>query len=498
MVKKILTLFLLGFILLLGVLLFNTLTYKNNQPDFEPVSHFEVGEKSIQNFSRAIQFPTISFEDPNDFDSIPFLAFHQFLSEAYPLADSLLEKKVINKYSLLYKWEGQNKALKPAILMGHMDVVPIEKPQNQIEFERRVGKLKKEMYSTWEHPPFGGDIADGHIWGRGAIDDKISIIGNLEAVEKLLTEGYSPERTIYFAFGHDEEIGGKEGAIKIVEYLKENNIQPEFVMDEGGIITGEKVPGIDVPVALIGTAEKGFLSVELSINLPGGHSSMPQSETAIEVLSRAIVKLRDNQFEKKLTPPVRELLGNIGPEMPFLQRIVFANLWLFEGVVLSIYEKSPAGNASVRTTTAPTIINSGFKDNVLPSEAKATINFRVLPGETSEDVIAHIREILQDNRVQLKIGGFKSEPTPVSPTEAFGYHIIAQTVKQQFPEAIVTPYLVVGGTDSRYYRELTDQIYRFMPVTDPIGFHDINERISIEDFSKSLNFYYLLLKNVGK
>nr|MBX2842219.1 M20/M25/M40 family metallo-hydrolase [Flammeovirgaceae bacterium] len=379
MIKKILIFFLFTLILFFGILLFNTVTYKNMQPDFEPVSHFEINENSIQNFSRAIQFPTISYENPNDFDSIPFLAFHQFLSEAYPLVDSLLERKIINKYSLLYKWKGKNNDLKPAILMGHIDVVPIEKPQNQIEFERRVGKLKKEMYSTWKHSPFGGEIADGHIWGRGAIDDKISIIGNLEALEKLLSEGYSPERSIYFAFGHDEEIGGKEGAVKIVEYLKKNNIQPEFVMDEGGIITVEKVPGIDVPVALIGTAEKGFLSVELSINLPGGHSSMPQSETAIEVLSRAIVKLRDNQFEKRLTEPVRELLGNIGPEMPFLERIVFANLWLFEGVVLGIYEQSPAGNASVRTTTAPTIINSGFKDNVLPSEAKATVNFRVLP-----------------------------------------------------------------------------------------------------------------------
>ncbi|MDW7695009.1 M20 family peptidase [Flammeovirgaceae bacterium SG7u.111] len=495
MFKKIFYFFVFAFLGLIAVILFNTFTFESKQLDVPKAEAVEFPETSLQHFRQAIQFKTISWEDTAMFDPEPFLQLHQFLAATYPLADSLLEKTVVNDLSLLYEWKGSDPLLKPIVLMGHMDVVPIEKPQDQIEFERRVGKLKSEMYSTWEVPPFAGEMKDGYVWGRGTIDDKVSVIGNLEAVERLLQEGFQPKRTVYFAFGHDEEIGGVKGAKAIVDILKAKNVVPEFVMDEGGIITKEKVPGLLVPVALVGTAEKGFVTIELTINLPGGHSSMPQKETSIEVLAKAILALRENQFPTEITPPVQAFLDRIGPEMPFGQKMVFANLWLFEGVIKGIYEGSPAGNASVRTTTSPTIFNSGFKANVLPSEAKAIVNFRVLPGQSSEEVMARVKEVIADDRIGLAFSGKIDEATQVSPINSFGYEVITKTIRQHFDETIVTPYLVVGATDARYYYELTDNVYRFMPVTDPIGFHDINERISVDSYYQALNYYYNLIKN---
>ncbi|MEM1137873.1 MAG: M20/M25/M40 family metallo-hydrolase [Bacteroidota bacterium] len=294
-----------------------------------------------------------------------------------------------------------------------------------------------------------------------------------------------------------KKLGGEAGAKEIVKLLKAENVVPEFVMDEGGIITKEKIPGVTSPVALVGVAEKGFLSVELFVNLSGGHSSMPGNELAIEILSNAIVKLRQERFPARLTPPVKNFLSHVGPLMPFSVRIGIANIWLFKSVILGNYEKSAAGNATIRTTTAPTIFKSGYKDNVLPTKASATVNFRFLPGESTEDVLEHITSIINDDRVVLQKGNFFSEPSPVSPTDNFGFTLIEKSILEVFPSVTVSPYLVVGGTDSRYYNEICENIYRFIPVTDPIGFHDINERLAIEDFNKAMVFYYQLIKNAG-
>ncbi|UZR95695.1 M20 family peptidase [Chondrinema litorale] len=497
MIKKLLLGFLLLSVCFVAVLLWNTIQMKPKDISVEPVEIPETDEAAIERFASAIRIPTVSHESEADFDSIPFLDFAKFLAQTYPYTDSLLEKRIVNRFSLLYKWEGKNSSLKPVVFMGHMDVVPVAAPQSSLKTEKAPDDLKANINSIWDVAPFGGEIKDGFIWGRGAVDDKISVIGNMEAAEKLLREGYKPERTIYFAFGHDEELGGEEGAKIIVELLKSEKVYPEFVMDEGGIITTNKIPNVTAPVALVGIAEKGFISATLSVDLPGGHSSMPGDDLAIEVLSNAIVKLRQQQPESRLTPPAKEFLLNIGPLMPFAERIVFANLWLFEGLMVKIYEGSSVGNATVRTTTAPTIFNSGYKDNVLPTKAKATVNFRILPGETTDDVVAHIKEVVADDRIVVEKGNFLSEPSPVSPTSNGGFKLIEKSILQIFPEVNVAPYLVVGGTDSRYYNEICENIYRFTPITDPIGFHDINERLSIEDYKKSIVFYYQIIKNAG-
>ena len=498
MLKRIFLFVILALIILVAILFFNTWKVQKNMRQVAEVQLIETDDAVVQRFSDALKIPTVSYENPADFDSVPFLDFITFLKNNYPLTDSLLDKRIVNRFSLLYKWQGSDASLAPVVFMGHIDVVPVGAPNTSLKTEKSPTELKSSMNSRWDVAPFGGEIKDGFIWGRGAIDDKISVIGNIETTEKLLSEGYQPKRTIYFAFGHDEEIGGRAGAVEIVKLLKSENVFPYYVMDEGGIITENRIPKITEPVALIGVAEKGFISIKLSVDIPGGHSSMPSKDLAIEILSKAIVKLRENRFPAQITPPVAQFIDYITPLMPMPEKLVFANRWLFEPVLLGAYEASDAGNATVRTTTAPTIFKSGYKDNVLPTQAEATVNFRILPGSTSDDVVNHIRKVVADERIRIEKGSFLSEPSPVSPVTHAGFKQIEECILQVFPEVTVAPYLVVGGTDSRYYNEICENIYRFLPVVDPIGFHDINERIGVEDYKKALQFYYQLIKAAGE
>ncbi|MEQ9165976.1 MAG: M20 family peptidase [Fulvivirga sp.] len=484
--KKILLFILLVALLLASVVLYNTFTFKSKQIQVEPVAKIDIPATAKDHMSQAIQIPTISNANPADFDSTAFDNFKKFVKDTYPLTDSLLEINYINEYSMVMKLAGSNETLKPVIFMGHLDVVPV--PQ--------------ENRSKWSADPFGGEIKNGQIWGRGAIDDKISVIGNMEALELLLGEGFSPERTIYFCYGHDEELGGVNGAIPIVNYLKEKGVEAEYVVDEGFAITKGMIPGIEKEVALIGTAEKGFVTYNLSIDIMGGHSSMPAPESAIDILSRAIVKLKDNLFPVELSQPVKDFMTYAGPEMPFVQKMAFANPWLFESMIMSTYSKTPSGNALIRTTTAPTIINAGVKDNVIPYQAKASVNFRILPGSSIEEVRNHVVEVIDDERIKVEIGDFASEPPRASPTDAFGYISLEKTNKEIFPEVLITPNLVIGATDSRHYYEICDNIYRFTPFhlnSENIStFHGIDERIPVADFEDAVRFYYQLIKNSGR
>jgi carboxypeptidase PM20D1 len=485
MIKRILIAAFILLLIFIGVLIFNTQQFTSKQIGINPIDKSPGDEKAVERLSSAIKIKTISYDDPEKFDEKPFLALHKLLAKNYPIADSLLEKEVVNKYSLLYHWEGRNPNLKPAIFMAHMDVVPVE----------------EESLKKWEVDPFSGAIMDGFVWGRGTLDDKINVIAIMEAIESLMKEGYAPERGLYIAFGHDEEISGKEGAAKIVQLLKSRNIDPEFVLDEGGILSKGLVPGIKSPVALVGVAEKGYTTVVLHIELEGGHSSMPQKETPITVLSKAVNKIVDNPFKATITPPVKGFIEYIGPEMPFLEKMIFANSWLFEPLIINIYQKTNSGNALVRTTTAPTIFKSGLKDNILPTEANASVNFRVLPGTTSKDVLEHVRKVIADDRIKISVGGFANEPSPVSGTNTIGFNAINKSIRETFPGTLVSPYLVLGATDSRYFAELTENIYRFAPFSvtseDLNRIHGINERISIDDYHNSISFYQRLIKNMN-
>lgn len=478
MFKNIFRLLGLGLVLLIAILAFNTFSFRSKQVAVAEIKMPAMPENALEHFQKAIQFKTISYNEVEKLDSTQFLGFRQFLVDTYPLIHRTLKREIVDKYSLLYEWKGKNPALKPIILMAHQDVVPIE----------------AESANMWTVEPFAGTIRDGFIWGRGTTDDKISLIGIMEAVEKLIAKNYQPERTIYLSFGHNEEVLGT-GARAIAALLKSRNVKAELVLDEGGIVTTEKVPGLKgKSVALVGTAEKGYISVEMSAIKNGGHSSMIEAETAIDMITKAVVDLRANPFKAGFAQSTQDFFEYLGPEMPVPNRVAFANPWLFKPIIVSMLEKSGAGNAMIRTTTAPTIIHSGIKDNVVPTVARAVVNFRILPGNTTQDVMNHIKTVVKNDSIKLKVVGNMNEPSNISNAKSLGYQRIMESIKQNFgSKTIVSPYLVIGGTDSRYFGEVSDNILRFLPVTDPIGFHGIDERVSLESFQRGISFYEQLI-----
>lgn len=469
-------------VLFVAYILFKTFTFTSQQLEVDPVAKIAVPEGAVARLSEALKIKTISFEDEADFDSAAFEAFNQFLATQFPLADSLLEKQLFNQYSHLYTWQGTNPGLAPIILMAHLDVVPIASPDQ------------------WTEDPFGGAVKDGVIWGRGTIDDKFSVLGILESVEMLLAEGFQPQRTIYLSFGHDEEVGGEKGAEAIVAYLKEKGVKAEFVLDEGYAITQQLIPGVQPDVAFIGVAEKGSSTIELVVEQEGGHSSRPDKETSIDILANAIAKLKANPMEATFSVAMHGFMDQIGPEMPFVNKMGFANRGIFKSLIVNTYENaSGAGNALLRTTTAPTIFQAGIKENVIPYRARALVNFRIIPGQTGDDVMAHVVNTVDDERVQVQFHGFNTDPSPVSPMDSEGYNIINTTIKQTFDGVLTAPNLVIAATDSRHFTGISDNVYRFVPYhinEDNISsFHGINERIPVSDYEDAIRFYRQLILN---
>lgn len=478
-------LFLFTIFIITGIVVVKTAGVSSKQALISPITPTNIPDGAEERLSKAIQFKTIS--SPDFFDKTAFLAQDSFIFNQYTLVDSFLERIEITPYSLVYKWAGKKPDLAPILLMGHLDVVPVE----------------KESLSKWEEAPFSGLIKDGFIWGRGTLDDKLSVFGTLEAIEQLLSENYSPNRTIYLAFGHDEEIGGVNGAQKIAAWFKNKNIQFEYILDEGQLVLEKAMNGIEKRVALIGLAEKGYVTLTLTARLEhGGHSSMPPKETAIGVLSQAIVDLQNNPFPGKINGVVAQFLAHTSPEMSWPYKAFLSNLWLTEGLVIRQMSADVSTSPMVRTTTSPTIINGGIKDNVLPSFARAKINFRILPGETQSTVVEYIRKIINDNRIEISNEDGGSEPSAVSGINTFGYQVIQKTIQEIFPDVIVAPSLVIAATDSRHYSEVTDNTYRFMPIqlqkSDLSRIQGMNERVSVENYRQAIRFYRQLVVNSGR
>ncbi len=464
-------------------LIVRTLLFKSQQGSYILQEQIISEGESVKNLSEAIGFPTVSYSIDSSIDTAAFEGYLNFIFHKYPLVNERLEREIFNHFSLLYKWRGRDTSLNPVVLMAHYDVVPAGDNQE------------------WERGPFSGYNDGTYIWGRGTLDDKASMISILEAVERLLREGFVPERTIYLSFGHDKEISGERGARTIASSLKKRDVKVEFVLDEGMAVTYGMVPMIKKPVALIGTSEKGYVSVRLSCSLPGGHSSTPERESALTVIARAVTRLNENQIKPQLSGPVEDFIRYVGPEMPFYAKVIFANRWLFKSLLLKVYTGSASGNALVRTTTAPTIIKSGIKDNVIPVTAEAVVNFRILPGENSGSVIEHVKKTIKDSRVVIEpLRDFINEPAPVSPVDTKGFMAVFRTIRQIYPEAVVAPTLTLSASDSRHFSEITRNIYRFAPIMvtseDMTRIHGLNERIKAEDFLRGINFYYQLIKNL--
>lgn len=475
MLKKIFLLLGLALFVLIAVILFKTFTVKSLQPQVAIATAITPADSAVSHLQQAIRYKTISVSDKLPADTAAFQAFHAFLQKAYPLVFSTLHLQKVNNLGLLFTWTGKNSTLKPAVLMAHQDVVPVEGGTENI----------------WSVPPFDGVVKDGYIYGRGTVDDKGSMIALLEATEMLLQRGVQPQQTLYLVFGHDEELGGRQGAKAIAEVLKSKGIHLQFVLDEGGAITQKKVPGMgDKPVAVVGTAEKGYISLELSVNITGGHSAMPAKETAIDVLAAAITRVHQSPFEPSLSKASEDFFRFLAPEMPFTDKMAFSNLWLFKPLIFKQLGNSNEGNAMMRTTISVTKFNSGVKDNVIPTNATTVINFRILPGMTSKDVTAHVIKVINDKRVQHKISGFAVEPTPVTSPNHSSFQLLTTAIRQTFPNTIVAPYLDFGATDSRNFLHISEATLQFIPFTNIEGYHGIDERVSIKQYHDAINFYY--------
>jgi len=486
--KKLLLIVTLLLAALAVMLVWQTFRFKSRQVEVEQVNDGVVNMKAAQErLARAINFQTISYEDASHTRFEEFEGFRHYLEDAFPKVHQTMMREQVNGHSLLYRWQGSDGTLKPIVLAAHQDVVPVE--------------LGTE--DNWTYPPFEGQIADGFVWGRGAIDNKMGLLGLLESAEMLIGEGFQPLRTIYLAFGHDEETGGLAGAAKIADLLKSRNVEAEYVLDEGGAVTQGVLAGLNKPIALVGTAEKGMISVELLVRVEGGHSSQPPPQTAIGILSAAINRLEENQMPVEITNVTRQMFTYVGPEMPFHRRLVLANLWLFKPLVERQLVRSPATAAIVRTTTAVTVISGGMKENVLPAEARAIVNFRIRPGDSISSVLEHVRKVADDPRVEISRGGrFATEPSPESDVNSANFRSVEQNIRQTFPSAIVAPYLVVGGTDARHYAKISKDVFRFLPLLaspeDLKRLHGTNERVAITNYEQSIKFYRRLMLNSAR
>lgn len=432
-------------------------------------------------FSQAVQMRTISWSPTAATEGEAFLEFHNWLQRTYPNVHVTLSRETVNDYSLLYRWEGKDASKTPIGFLGHMDVVPIE-PGTE---------------GTWTHPPFDGVIADGFVWGRGSLDDKSTVVLVMEAVEKLTAEGFQPDRDIYLAFGHDEEIGGQRGAVKIAEVLKSRGIKFDWILDEGLTILTGFLDFIEGPLAVVGLAEKGFLTLELVARDTGGHSSTPRADTAVSKLARAVDAVQSNPFPIEIDAADAANLHAIAGEMPFMQRLAAANLWLFGPMVKADMEKVPYTAAQYRTTTAATVFNGGSKENILPQEARALINFRIHPRNSIDEIVARTKKLAGDE-IEVSIYATPNNPPAPSDIRGAAYGLITDSLGDAFGPIAVAPSLVVGATDSRFYADVTNETFRFTPVVMSLeqfsGFHGTNERVAIDSLGRSVAFYERMIR----
>jgi carboxypeptidase PM20D1 len=438
-----------------------------------------------QHLGAAVRFRTISYGGgAHEAEKDAALAqFRDWMVKTYPNFNKVAKRELIGQ-SVVYTWPGKNAALKPILLMAHMDVVPVVPGTER----------------SWPHAPFSGDVAGGYVWGRGAIDDKGSLIMILEAAERLANAGVAPERTIMFAFGQDEEVGGSQGNAVIAKTLAARGLHFFFVLDEGGAIVDEPFAGVEKPIAVVAVEEKGYLSLELVAHGEGGHSSRPTRDMAIVRLADAVLKVVDHPFASGLDDVQREKLAVIAPYVPFPQRLLLANLWLTAPIVDRFIALSPEGEARLHTTIAPTIIQGGVKDNVLPPEARATINFRLHPRDTIAGVIEHVRKAIDDPKVDvIALNEFNEEASPIADIHGPAYQYLVAQIKGSFNGLPVAPDMTTGATDSRYYAGMADAVFRLDPFHFGAGdlsrVHGTNERLAIRDLAPAVGFYMRLIQN---
>ena len=434
-------------------------------------------EKIVDDMCAMIRCRTVSHRDEALVDWAEFDKFQSVLAERFPLIHEKAALHKLGKTGLLYHLKGESDAA-PSVCMSHYDVVPVEE-------------------SGWDKPAFAGLVEGGVIWGRGTLDTKGTLCGVMEALEQLLEGGYIPKNDLYLSFSGQEEVDG-DSCRAIVSYLREQGVTPALVVDEGGAVVDHVFPGVSGQCALIGTAEKGNVSVDLEILSQGGHASTPPPHTILGQLSQAAVDIENHPFPRHLSRPVAEMFDTLGRHSTFLYRMIFANLWCFEPVLDMICRKSGGElNAMMRTTVAVTRMEGSRAYNVLPPKASMGINIRLMEGDTKDSAVAYLRKVIRNDKIDVRVvdGG---NPSAVSETSGAGWDTLCRAIRQTWPEALISPYLMMAGSDSRNYCAISRHVYRFSAMhlskEERAMIHGHNERVPVKTLLRTVEFYLRLLE----
>ncbi|MBP6851502.1 MAG: M20 family peptidase [Rhodoferax sp.] len=488
MVKRLL-LGLLGLLLVLvAVVAINTWRQGSRQIEVPALAPLDIDKDgAARRLGEAVRLRTISSRDDPALNTDQFQQLQALLQARYPKAHAVMKRELVGDLSLLYTWPGSDPGARPIVVMAHQDVVPVAPGTDK----------------DWTVAPFSGALQDGFVWGRGSWDNKGNLIAQMEALEMLAAAGFQPRRTIHLVAGADEEVGGLRGAKRIAALLKERHVRVEFVIDEGLLITDGILPGLRQPAAIVGVAEKGYMSVVLRLNGKPGHASMPPppGQSAIGMMSAALKRIDDEQLPAAIRGVAGEMFATVAPEMDGFLRVALSNLWLFGPIVQKQLEAGPSTNALLRTTTALTITQAGNKENVLPGQAEATINFRLLPGDTiaqvTERVRSQVQQVTGGGNFELFVLPGANEATKVSSTDSAAYRLLNRTVREVFPGTLVAPGLYIAGSDSVHFVDISEHVFRFSPIRarpeDLSRFHGTNERISLDNLADLIRFYHRLL-----
>ena len=450
--------------------------------ELAPAAPVDTG-RAARNLAAAIQIRTVSHQDPAENDTAEWDRLHAWLQATYPAAHAAMTRETVAGHTLIYTWPGHDQTLPPILLMAHQDVVPVT-PGTE---------------GDWTHPPFDGVIDDAAIWGRGAVDDKGSLVALFEALETLASSGFAPRRTVYVVSGHDEEAGGS-GARAAAQLLEQRGVRPEYVLDEGMLIVDD-FPLLGRPVALIGVGEKGYATLKVTAPATGGHSSAPPPETGVEVLAKAVLAITGQPFPLEFDGPAADMVRALAPDASPLVRMAVANEWLFRPLLVRQLAATPAGAATLHTTIAPTMLRGSPKENVLPQDATAWINYRIAPGTTAADVMQRATEATRGLDVKLAWEGTAYDPPPVSSSSSSSYGVLAALAKGDEGFA-VAPALVTATTDSRYMTGLADNVYRFAPIVATLDelkmIHGTNERMTLDNLRRTAEFYGRLIATTAR
>ncbi|TCS13299.1 M20 family peptidase [Caulobacter sp. BK020] len=437
---------------------------------------------AARHLGEAVRFRTVSHQDPAEDQPAEWDRLHAWLQATYPDAHRAMGREVVAGQALVYTWPGTDRSLAPIVLMAHQDVVPVT-PGSE---------------GAWTHPPFDGVVADGAVWGRGAIDDKGSLVTLFEALDGLAKAGFVPRRTVIVVSSHDEEVRGG-GARAAAALLKSRGVKAQFVLDEGMVVV-EDHPVTNKPVALIATAEKGYATLTVTAPAVGGHSSAPPARTGVTTLAKAVLAIADHPFPMRFSGPGADMLKSLAPHSSTTIRMAAANTWLFSPLLVSQTAKTPAGAAMLHTTIAPTMLKGSPKENVLPQDATAWINYRIAPGDSSVQVMARARDAVGDLPVRLAWVKTPDEPSKVSSTTSEGWKTLAALAGDE-SRAPVAPALMTAASDSRYMGPIADDIYRFQPlrlsVKDTEMIHGTNEHMTIANVERMVRFYQRLVETAA-